>query len=47
MVKKIVISPGNKEAISFFEDAEKRKAAIRKKLEEKAAKRMTAHNTKH
>ncbi|WP_161499287.1 hypothetical protein [Flavipsychrobacter stenotrophus] len=42
MIKKIVISPSNKGAISFFEDVAKRKAEIRKKLEIKANKRLTA-----
>ncbi len=43
MLKKIVISPSNKEAISFFEDIAKRKAEIKKMLEEKALKRLTKH----
>jgi hypothetical protein len=43
MLKKIVISPSNKEAISFFEEVAKRKAEIKKKLEAKASKRLTAH----
>jgi len=43
MLKKIVISPDNKKAISFFEDIAKRKAEIKKKLEAKGAKRLTAH----
>lgn len=45
MIKKIVISPSNKGAISFFEEIAKRKAEIRKKLEEKATKRITAHSS--
>lgn len=43
MIKKIVISPSNKGAISFFEVIAKRKTEIKKKLEEKAAKRLIAH----
>jgi len=43
MLKKIVISPSNKKANSFFEEISKRKAEIRKKLDAKAAKRLTAH----
>jgi predicted transcriptional regulator len=45
MLKKIVISPSNKGAISFFEEIAKRKAEIKKRLEEKAAKRLTAHKS--
>jgi hypothetical protein len=43
MLKKIVISPGNKGAISFFEEIAKRKAEIKKKLDAKAHKRLIAH----
>ncbi len=43
MLKKIVISPDNKKAISFFEEIEKRKAEVKKMLEAKAAKRIKAH----
>lgn len=44
MIKKIVISPSNKAAISFFEEIANRKTAIKKKLEDKAAARAKAHN---
>lgn len=43
MLTKIVISPSNKEAISFFEEIAKRKAEIKKRLEAKAAKRLISH----
>lgn len=45
VIKKIVISPNNKEAIAFFDEIAKRKAEIKKRLEEKAAKRLLAHKT--
>lgn len=40
MLKKIVISPTNKEANAFFDEIAKRKAEIKKKLDEKAAKKI-------
>jgi hypothetical protein len=45
MLKKIVISPSNKVAVSFFEEIAKRKTEIRKKLEAKASKRLAAHKS--
>ena len=45
MLKKIVISPSNKGAISFFEEIAKRKAEIKKMLEAKAAKRLINHKS--
>jgi hypothetical protein len=35
VVKKIVISPDNTKAIAFFEELSKKKAEIKKKLEER------------
>jgi hypothetical protein len=35
VVKKIVISPNNTKAIAFFDELSKRKAELKKKLEER------------
>lgn len=47
MVKKIVISPNNKEAISFFEEIARRKAELKKKFEEKGVKKLNSTPRKH
>ncbi len=44
MIKKIVISPSNKGAISFLNDIAKRKAEIIRRLEAKGAKRLAIEN---
>jgi len=47
MIKKVVISPNNKEAISFFEEIAKRKAELKKKFEEKGVKKLNSNIPKN
>jgi len=47
MLKKIVISPDNKKAIAFFEELSKKKADIKRKLEERGVfKKIATRATK-
>ncbi|WP_162996470.1 hypothetical protein [Mucilaginibacter celer] len=41
-VKKIVISPGNKKAIAFFEELDRKKAETFKKIDEMAAAKFSS-----
>ncbi|PWK79958.1 hypothetical protein LX99_00419 [Mucilaginibacter oryzae] len=41
-LKKIVISPDNKKAIAFFDELDRKKAEMFKKIDEMAAKKFPA-----